>query len=187
MKRAGPLWPEPMPVREWMASPATTIEAEQSVVAAAALMRSRGIRHLPVTDGHGRLVGIVTDRDLRQVVFDSAIQARLGDLTVADIGSLAVREVMTWGAITVEPSTDVRAAAHLLHERKIGAVPVVEDGRVVGILTERDLLRAFERLARGRVTGVRPLARAAPGEADWDYGFVVPFAEETPRNEGVSD
>ena len=111
-----PFWPAPMPVRDWMASPATTIDAARPVVAAAALMRSRGIRHLPVVDRGGRLVGIITDRDLRQVVFDPAIQARLGELTAADLGSLAVREVMTWGAISVDPSTDVRAAAHLLHE-----------------------------------------------------------------------
>jgi acetoin utilization protein AcuB len=162
-----------MPVREWMSAPVASIEPERPAVAAAALMRARGVRHLPVVDARGHVVGVVTDRDLRQVVFDPAIQARLGELTVASLGDLPVREVMTWGAITVEPSADVRAAARLLHERKVGALPVVQDGRLVGILTERDLLRAFERLAGDRVAGVRPLEPAATGQ-DWDFGFLPP-------------
>ena len=120
-------------------SPATTVGA------AAALMRARGVRHLPVVDAGGRLVGILTDRDLRQVVFDPAVQARLSRATEA-LRGLTVREVMTWGAISVTPGTSIRDAARLMHENRIGALPVVENDRVVGILTETDVLRTFREL-----------------------------------------
>jgi acetoin utilization protein AcuB len=119
-----------------------TIQSDALASGAVSLMRSRGIRHLPVVDRGDRLVGIVTDRDLRQVVFDPAIQARLQRATEA-LRGLTVREVMTWGAITVTPTTPVADAARLMHERKVGSLPVVEQDRVVGILTERDVLRTL--------------------------------------------
>jgi acetoin utilization protein AcuB len=87
-------------------------------------------------------MGIVTDRDLRQVVFDPAVQARLQRATDA-LRGLTVREVMTWGAVTVSPAASIRDAARLMHERKVGALPVVEGDRVVGVLTERDVLATF--------------------------------------------
>jgi len=71
-------WPETIRVREVMTRPPVTIRWDQTVEAAWTLMRTRKIRHLPVLDDGGRLVGIVTDRDLRQVVLDPAIQAQLG-------------------------------------------------------------------------------------------------------------
>ena len=81
-----PAWIASVPVRRWMKQPVVTIGAGASVREAVALMRERGIRHLPVLDADERLIGIVTDRDLRQVMFDVAIgrvdedTARLGDL-----------------------------------------------------------------------------------------------------------
>jgi CBS domain-containing protein len=70
---------------------------------------------------------------------------------------------MTWAVITVGPQTNIRQAAHLMHEQKIGALPVVDAGRVVGMLTEHDVLRAFAAFAPG-VIRVSPLD--APPMAD---------------------
>jgi acetoin utilization protein AcuB len=131
-----------MPVREWMHRDPVVVRADAPIAVATDLLRTRKIRHLPVVDAADRLVGIVTDRDLRQVVFDPAIQARLQRATEA-LRGLTVREVMTWGAITVTPTTPVADAARLMHERKVGSLPVVEQDRVVGILTERDVLRTL--------------------------------------------
>ena len=180
--RPAPAWPDPVPVTEWMTRPAVTIRAAAPVREAAALMKAREIRHLPVVDDADRLVGIVTDRDLRQIVFDPAIQDRLGE--VAEIlEGLTVREVMTWGVVTVKPATGIRQAARLMHEQKIGALPVVEDGRVVGMLTERDVLRAFEALIRERVTSARPMAAAPAPGALYEYGFPEPSWGEPWQNE----
>jgi acetoin utilization protein AcuB len=85
-----------------------------------------------VLDARGRLVGIVTDRDLRQVIFDPDIHAQLGAIPKA-LNILAVREVMTWGVVSVRPDSDLREAARVMHTHKIGALPVVNHGRVVGI------------------------------------------------------
>jgi acetoin utilization protein AcuB len=105
-------------------------------------MRVRKIRHLPVLDDKGRLAGIVTDRDLRQVIFEPSIQEQLGNLPNV-LNVLTVKEVMTWGVVTVQPQTGIREAARIMHEQKIGALPVVQGDRVVGMLTETDVLKIF--------------------------------------------
>ncbi len=142
---AAETWPESMRVADRMTRAVAMIHSDALVWGAAEMMRTRKIRHLPVVDREGRLVGIVTDRDLRQVIFDPAIQERAGDLAAA-LKLLRVRDVMTWGVITVRPGTGIREAARLMHEQKIGALPVVEGDRVVGILTESDVLKAFEEM-----------------------------------------
>ncbi len=137
-------WPEAgIRVKDCMSRSAATIHSDALVRGAVEMMKKRRIRHLPVVDRERRLVGIVTDRDLRQVVFDPAVQERLGNLGEA-LGTLTVRDVMTWGVVTVQPETEIRQAARLMREQKIGALPVVDGERVVGILTETDVLRAFQ-------------------------------------------
>jgi len=133
-------WPDRVRVSELMTRAPLTIRQDATAGAAWKLMRARKIRHIPVLDGSGRLVGIVTDRDLRQVILDPDIQAQLGQAPDA-MNVLTVAEVMTWGVITVRPDSDLREAARVMHAHKVGALPVVEHGRVVGILTETDLLR----------------------------------------------
>jgi acetoin utilization protein AcuB len=143
-------WPEAIRVGDRMTRSVVTIHSDALVSGAIELMRRRRIRHLPVVDRGGQLVGIVTDRDLRQVVFDPAVQTRLRQATDA-LRGLTVREVMTWGAVTVTPSTRIEDAARLMHERKVGALPVFDGGRVVGMLTERDVLRTFREVLRESV------------------------------------
>jgi acetoin utilization protein AcuB len=153
-----------------------TIRPEAPAADAVELMRARKIRHLPVVDGESRLVGIVTDRDLRQVVFDPTMFGGDGD-PGETLMALTVRDVMTWGVVTVRPTTDIRQAARLMHERKIGALPVVEDGRVVGLLSETDVLRALQELLRFQVTG--PARARDDGDAGrgYDFGFPAPVGE----------
>lgn len=157
------VWLEPLPVRDFMHAPVATVTPETPAREAARLLRARQIRHLPVVDRNGHLVGIVTDRDLRQVVFHPAVQARLSSTGEA-LGDLPVRDLMTWGVVTVAPWADLREAARLMHERKIGALPVVDDGRLVGILTETDVLRAFEGALRRLIRRVQPLRDVPPPE-----------------------
>ena len=171
-----PTWLEPLPVREWMRQPVLTVRSDAAVGDVARLMRTRKVRHMPVTDARERLVGIVTDRDLRQVIFDPVMQERLRGRAPA-LKRLAVGQVMTWGVVTVRPTTDLREAARLMHERKIGALPVVDGERVVGILTESDVLGALEQALRRRVVRPRPLAPAEAAAEDYDYGFPVPDAD----------
>ena len=136
-------WPDGLRVQDFMTRSPVTVHPDALVKGAADMMRTRKLRHLPVVDRDGRLIGIVTDRDLRQVVFDPAVQARLGRAADA-LRALPVRDVMTWGVVTVRPETTIRNAAWLMREQRLGSLPVVRAGRLVGILSERDVLRAFE-------------------------------------------
>ena len=184
MTHPGPRWVQPAPVREHMRPGPVVVRADAPIAVAVDLLRTRKIRHLPVIDGAGRLVGIVTDRDLRQMIFDPRILDMLGDATLT-LAGFTVREVMTWGVVSVRPDADLRAAARLMRESKIGALPVVEDGVVVGILTETDVLAAQEKILGDRVTTVRPLAAAPAGGEPYDYGFPLPAGAASEANEGT--
>jgi len=135
-------WPEGVVrVRDVMARPAVTFPQAMTVGAAVKTMRARNIRHAPVVDDTGRLVGMVSDRDLRSVVLEPALRDAFEDLDRV-LRSQTVKDVMTWGTISVNPDTLLRAAAGVIHANKIGAVPVVEHDRVIGILAVGDVLKA---------------------------------------------
>ena len=143
-----------MEVRDRMTKAPITIRASEAAQAAADLMRANKIRHLPVVDEAGKLAGIVTDRDIRQILFVPAMRTRVGEGTSL-MEQVTVEEIMTSPAITTTPYADLADAAKIMHERKIGALPVVERGRVVGILSEIDVLKAFYEMT-GRKVEARP-------------------------------
>ncbi|HEY8369997.1 MAG TPA: CBS domain-containing protein [Thermodesulfobacteriota bacterium] len=130
-----------MRVRAWMQPLPETATPDMPVAEAYRLMRRGGFRHLPVVDGE-RLVGIVSDRDLPRARPEVAApdSAAAGDQTMA---RLVVRDVMSREVTTVDPDRPVEEAARLMLDLRIGSLPVVEEGRLVGILTETDLLRAW--------------------------------------------
>lgn len=160
------------------------VRADVSIAVAVDLMRGRKIRHLPVVDDAGRLAGIVTDRDLRQAILDPWLRDALGDATLF-LRALTVREVMTWGVVSVRADDDLRAATRLMRERKIGALPVVADGRVVGVLTESDVLAALEKVLGDRVATIDPFPAGAVTSEPYDYGYEAPAESRT--NEGAGD
>jgi acetoin utilization protein AcuB len=140
---AATTWPESIRVEERMTRGAVTVRWDEPVREAWTRMKTGRLRHLPVLDEDGRLVGIVTDRDLRQVVLDPALHERLAAEIARTLDTAKVRDIMTWGVLTVRPGTPLRDAARLMHQHKIGALPVVERDRVVGMLTETDVVKAF--------------------------------------------
>jgi acetoin utilization protein AcuB len=142
-----------MTVRDRMSRRVATVRPDTNLGDAATLMRTRKIRHLPVVDGGGRLVGMVTARDLRQALFAPAVQADAEDL-LSVLQALSVGDVMTRGVVSVRAATSIRDAARLMHERKLGALPVLERERLAGILTETDVLRAFQDMLGPAATAV---------------------------------
>ena len=114
------------------------------VLDARQLMLKARIRHLLVTDEGGLLVGIVTDRDIRLNLPSQATSLSVWEINHL-LAKLSVDEVMTQVVITVGPDIPAREAARLMIERQIGALPVVDGGILIGIVTETDLLRAFIR------------------------------------------
>jgi CBS domain-containing protein len=122
-------------VAERMTRAVVTIRRDTTATAAWALMKVRRFRHLPVVDERGQIVGIISDRDLTRVPFTPT---RAGQAVPTGI---PVERIMTAVIISVRPDDDVVEAARLMWEHKIGALPVVANGRLVGILSELDLLR----------------------------------------------
>jgi acetoin utilization protein AcuB len=135
-----------MHVRDLMSRSVVTVGASDSCQAAVRRMYEHKIRHLPVVESDGRLVGIVTDRDLRHHLFAPGIFPKVGEVAVRTIlEAVPVSAVMSTPVICVQPGDPLEtAAAHML-EDKVGSLPVVENGRPVGIITETDLLRQIVR------------------------------------------
>ncbi len=134
--------PVGMRVDELMSRDVKTVGAEESCYAAAMRMVQTRIRHLPVLDSAQRLVGIVTDRDLRQRLFAPDVFSAIGAVPIERLfKGIFVRDVMSTPVVTVRRGATVAAAARLMGDAKLGALPVLEAGRVVGIITETDILR----------------------------------------------
>jgi len=127
-----------MLVKDVMKSPVLTVGPEATLEEAFNFLLEKGIRHLPVVE-EGRLVGIVTDRDIRLAT--SGLNPK-GPCP----GSTPVREVMTRGVVTADPLDPVEEAARVMRERKIGCLPVLEEELLVGIVTGIDLLDALLKL-----------------------------------------
>lgn len=134
-----------MTIRELMSGGLITVSPETPVPQARDVMAKERIRHLLVTGPGGVLAGIVTDRDIRL-----NLPSRATSLSAQEIGhllsKLAVGEIMTRSVITIAPDASAREGARLLLEHKIGALPVLDDGKLVGIVTETDIVRAFMHL-----------------------------------------
>jgi acetoin utilization protein AcuB len=119
-----------------------TVGPDDTVRSAIGLLREKGIQHLPVIDNAGRLVGILTDRDLRHAALVPALAEHL-NWEHRRLKALRVRDVMTWTVVTTDPEVTVVQAGWTMFQRRIGSLPVVEGGRLVGILTEHDVLTAL--------------------------------------------
>jgi acetoin utilization protein AcuB len=115
-----------------------TVTKDATLAQARALLHSHRIRHLPVVEGD-RLLGILTDRDIRQASPSSAAGIS-PDRTAAFLARIPVTEAMVRDVRTVSPYTTVEEAARLMIEHKIGCLPVTEADRLVGIITETDIL-----------------------------------------------
>jgi CBS domain-containing protein len=132
-------------VRELMTREPLSVSIDTPVVDARRTMLDRRIRHLLVKDG-GRLVGIVTDRDIRLNLPSPATSLSVWEINYL-LARMTVGSVMTAKVITVDSGRDAVEAARIMLDHKIGALPVVDAGTLVGILTETDILRAFATMA----------------------------------------
>ncbi|GAA6746551.1 acetoin utilization AcuB family protein [Thermus brockianus] len=127
-----------MLVKDVMRSPVVTVGPDATLEEAYRLLLERGIRHLPVV-AEGRLLGIVTDRDIRLAT--SHLNPKGPCPTCALVAEVMIKEV-----VTAHPLDPVEEAARVMRERKIGSLPVLEEGALVGIVTGIDLLDALLKL-----------------------------------------
>jgi CBS domain-containing protein len=136
-----------MQVRDIMTPQVVTIRTSESCLDAVVRMQRVRARHLPVVNREGVLVGIVTDRDLRHHLFSSRAFEALGSTRVdVLLDGVRVAEIMSTDLVTATPDMTLAEAAATMRNEKVGSLPVLEHGRVVGILTETDLLRHIVRI-----------------------------------------
>ena len=131
-----------MLVQDRMTPNPVTVTPETSFVDAFKIIREKGVRHLPVVDKKGKLLGIVTQKDLLHASPSSATTLTVFEMNYLLV-NLQIREVMTSPAITVAEDTPIEEAARTMVENDIGCLPVMRDGELVGLITETDIFKAF--------------------------------------------
>ena len=143
-------------IKEKMKKNPVTIGPEASFYEARAIIRDKGIRHLPVVDKSNELVGIVTDRDIRQAAPSDASTLSVHELHYL-LGKLKVSAFMTPKdkLITITPEMIIEEAVQLMHDYKIGCLPILDGKKLVGIITETDVLDFMVDIFGLRLKGTR--------------------------------
>jgi len=129
-------------VRQWMSNPAIVAPETMTLPETRRLMREQRIRRLPVVDADGQLVGIVTEGDINRVSDSHVTDVRDFNL-YHRIADLPIHDLMTHDVVTVRPDASLGEVARQLLDHRIGGVPVIEQGRIVGVITESDLFRVI--------------------------------------------
>lgn len=134
-------------VRDAMTRDVVTLGPEASAAEAMGICRERGIRHIPIVE-KGRLIGLVSDRDLRDVS-----PTRPGRDQENTLGWVRVRDIMSTDLTTTSPLDTIDHVAQEIYDRKIGCLPVVEGREIVGIITSQDMMRTMIELTGAHVRG----------------------------------
>jgi len=127
-----------------MTTDVVSINPETSIAEASELLVRNRIRHLPVTDEDGKLLGIVTDRDIRSAMPSALSTGEEADRERDRVSRLEVKDIMSRRVVTISPMHTLQDALLLMQRTKVGAFPVLDPGgRLIGIISVRDLVRAF--------------------------------------------
>ena len=129
-----------MNVEAIMSKPVITVRSTQSMLEASRTMKDHAVKHLVVLDEHDRLVGVVTDRDLKRASASDATTLEIHELLYL-LDKITVSDVMTKHPVAIGPSASAAEAAKLMVDKGIGCLPVSDSDKVVGIVTRDDLLR----------------------------------------------
>jgi acetoin utilization protein AcuB len=126
----------------YMEKDLVTITPDTSIFKAREMMDAHKISHLPVTDGKAHLLGLLTDRDVKEAWASPATTLSVHELTYV-LQKVKVGDVMIRDVITATPNMHIERAAAILHDKKIGALPVVKDDKLAGIITTTDLMEVL--------------------------------------------
>lgn len=146
-----------MLVQDWMTSAPETVSVNTAVMEALQRLREGGYRRLPVMDGH-KLVGIVTDRDLKEATPSKATTLSIYELNYL-LSKLTVKDVMQSPVISIQHDAAIEDAALLMEEHRISGLPVLDGTELVGIVTITDLMRAVTTFLGLREGGTRVTIR----------------------------
>lgn len=144
-----------MRVKNWMSKDVVTVVPEESMMKASKLMKDRDISRLPVVDDEGRLMGIVSDRDVKEASPSKATTLDVHELYYL-LSEIKVKDIMTKNPVALNVEDTVEKAAMVLHERRLSGLPVIDDDeKVVGIITESDIFRVFIDITRVKDGGIQ--------------------------------
>ena len=136
-------------VSDWMTTKVYTVNPDSPLSDAVKLLREKAIKHLPVVDKQNRVTGVLSDRDIKEYMPSKATTLDMFELHNVLLET-KVAEVMKKKVITTAPDLPIEEAAMLMHDKNIGCLPIVENNKLVGIISDRDLFRVLV-----DVTGVR--------------------------------
>lgn len=144
-----------MLIKDWMSTPVITVGPDESMMKASKLLKDKNIRRLPVVDDKGKLIGILSDRDIKEASPSKATTLDVHELYYL-LSEIKVRDIMTKNPVRLKPDDSVEKAAVLLSEKALGGLPIVDDNdSVVGIITEKDMFDILIEITRVRDGGVQ--------------------------------
>lgn len=131
-------------VSEKMAKNLTTAKQDMTIFEAKTMMAEKNFRHLPIVDNEGKLIGIVSDRDIRAAMPSTLLNKADYDINLAKIMNVPVGEIMTRNPLTIYAYYTIQDSLLIMQKKKVGALPVIDqEGYLKGLLSVRDLLRSF--------------------------------------------
>lgn len=144
-----------MLVKEWMTKNVLTITADTSMMKASRLMKEKNVRRLPVIDEDNRVVGIVSDRDIKDASPSKATTLDMHELYYL-LSELKVKDIMTKTPVCAKETDSVEGVALLMQEKRFGGMPVVDaDNRIQGIITDSDIFKVLVSITGIRIGGIQ--------------------------------
>ncbi len=143
-----------MLVKERMSYPVITVHPDMPIMDALDLMQKEHIRRFPVVDKRGHLVGIVSKTDMLHAAPSAASSLNVWEVNYL-VSKITIKSVMTSDVITIEGDMPLEEAARIMADNKVGGLPVLNRGKVVGIITETDLFKIFLEMLGAREQGIR--------------------------------
>ena len=181
-----------MKVKNRMTTDIITLTPDTTVLRAMSIIQQKGIRHLPVVEGK-KVVGMVTNLDIQRVSASDASTLSVYELNYL-LDKIKVSQFMTKKVFTVDPDEPIEAAAKLIYDHKIGSLPVVKNGELVGLITSSDILETFIEVLGINEPSVRiqlELENRTGSVADAakifkDLGLYLVSAVTLPKTEGLT-
>jgi acetoin utilization protein AcuB len=144
-----------MLIRDWMSREVTTVSRDTSMLKASKIFKDNDFRRLPVIDEDGRLIGIVTDRDIKDASPSKATTLDVHELYYL-LSEIKIKDIMTPNPYTINIDDSLEKAAIRMLEKKVEGLPVVDDkNKVVGIITETDIFKALVNITGAYQGGIK--------------------------------
>lgn len=143
-----------MLVKNWMTPEVITVTPDTSLLKTGKILKESNVRRVPVVDKSGEVIGIISDRDVKDASPSKATTLDMYEMHYL-LAEIKARQIMTKNPITIKSSDTVEKAAMIMLDNKIGGLPVVDDGKLVGIISDQDVFKALVNITGAREGGLQ--------------------------------